>query len=201
MVACYEQQVHRRGPRGGLLAAIRGHGIVLATFFALSISACSAEDLAPCVDTARARVISFAPVAVWGRLVLWGSMCLFAIAHVGALNARALLFSSLSVSKRTFGAESVQLFSGLKTVLGMPGFEPSCNMDRPLSCVLDRGITHCFFQRPMGHGSIVVYMHEHMCMCDTMLCLHLHPLKGIGNWADKKKNYEPTHNVLAILKM
>ena len=36
----------------------------------------SAEDLAPCVDMARARVISFALVVVRGHLVPWGFVCL-----------------------------------------------------------------------------------------------------------------------------
>ena len=69
---------------------------------------------------------------------------LFAIAFARALNAWALLYFGLSVSKRTFGAEPLQLFSGLIVVLGMHCLGPSCQNEIPRPFQLVR-VGGCFF--------------------------------------------------------
>ena len=37
----------------------------------------------------------------------------------------------------------------------------------------------------MEHGRVVVYIHEHMYMCDTMLCMHLHLPSNVYGMEEK----------------
>ena len=66
-----------------------------------------------------------------------------AIAFARGLNDWALLYFGWSVSKRTFGAEPLQLFSGFVADLGMHCLRPSCQNEipRPFQLV---GVGGCF---------------------------------------------------------